>query len=164
MFSDHLDFDLWTEGIQLQLFENLFCVMQAKYKEAGKKEVNSCLYSLLPATLETQHAKETSELLSEVRAASFLSVPLCYFTKWNVWMNIMFVSLCESHQVKYKESRKKEMSSSLYSTLPDTSETNFAREMTDVLSEVPTLMNITSRISLCLGNQRYVKVASAWFF
>lgn len=38
-----------------------------RYKEAGKKGVNSCLYSLLPETLETAHAKEVSELLSEVQ-------------------------------------------------------------------------------------------------
>lgn len=29
------------------------------------------------------------------------------------------------------------MSSSLYSALPDTTETSFAREMTDMMSEVP---------------------------
>ena len=39
-------------------------------------------------------------------------------------------------QIKYKESGKKEMSSSLYSALSDTSETSFAREMTDMQSEV----------------------------
>ncbi len=40
--------------------------LQTKYKEAGKKEVKTCLYSLLPHTMETQHAKEAAELLSEV--------------------------------------------------------------------------------------------------
>lgn len=40
--------------------------LQNKYKEAGKKEVNRSLYSLLPHTMETQHAKEAAELLSEV--------------------------------------------------------------------------------------------------
>lgn len=37
-----------------------------KYKEAGKKEVASSLYSTLPETLETQHAKEASQLQSQV--------------------------------------------------------------------------------------------------
>lgn len=37
-----------------------------KYKEAGKKGVSSALYSTLPETLETQHAKEASELQSQV--------------------------------------------------------------------------------------------------
>lgn len=40
--------------------------LQTKYKEAGKKEVKTNLYSLLPLTMETQHAKEAAELLSEV--------------------------------------------------------------------------------------------------
>ena len=39
---------------------------QAKYKELSRKEVGSNLYSLLPSTMETQHARESSELLSEV--------------------------------------------------------------------------------------------------
>ena len=40
--------------------------LQTKYKEAGKKEVKTNLYSLLPLTMETQRAKEAAELLSEV--------------------------------------------------------------------------------------------------
>lgn len=39
-----------------------------KYKEAGKKRVQSSLYSTLPETLETQHAKEASQLQSQVHA------------------------------------------------------------------------------------------------
>ena len=39
-------------------------------------------------------------------------------------------------QGKYKESGKKEMSSSLYATMADTLETSFAREITDMQSEV----------------------------
>ena len=42
-------------------------VLQNKYKQAGKKELVKCLYSLLPETQETQHAKEQSQLHSEVR-------------------------------------------------------------------------------------------------
>uniref|UniRef100_A0A3Q1JFV9 Nebulette n=1 Tax=Anabas testudineus TaxID=64144 RepID=A0A3Q1JFV9_ANATE len=38
---------------------------QSKYKEAGKKELVNCLYSLLPETKETQHAKEKTQLYSE---------------------------------------------------------------------------------------------------
>lgn len=41
-----------------------------KYKEAGKKGVMSSLYSTLPETLETQHAKEASQLQSQVSAYS----------------------------------------------------------------------------------------------
>lgn len=39
---------------------------QAKYKDAAKKEASSCEYHQLAETLETQHAKEASELQSEV--------------------------------------------------------------------------------------------------
>ena len=41
-------------------------MFQSKYKEEGKKEASISLYSLLPETMETQHAKEASELRSEV--------------------------------------------------------------------------------------------------
>lgn len=37
-----------------------------KYKK-GKKEESSSLYSTLPHTLETLHAKEASEVRSEVK-------------------------------------------------------------------------------------------------
>lgn len=39
-------------------------------------------------------------------------------------------------QVKYKENAKTELSSSLYSLLPETAETQFVRELTEILSEV----------------------------
>lgn len=37
-----------------------------KYKEDGKKEMSINLYSLLPETIDTQHAREVSTLQSEV--------------------------------------------------------------------------------------------------
>lgn len=37
-----------------------------KYKEDGKKEMSINLYSLLPETIDTQHAKEASNLQSKV--------------------------------------------------------------------------------------------------
>ncbi|XP_071026808.1 uncharacterized protein [Oncorhynchus clarkii lewisi] len=37
---------------------------QAKYKEAGKQQFSTPLYSKLPETLETQHAKDASQLQS----------------------------------------------------------------------------------------------------
>lgn len=48
------------------LISCLVFITQNKYKEAGKKEMVKCLYSLLPETKETQHAKEQSQLHSEV--------------------------------------------------------------------------------------------------
>lgn len=46
-----------------------------KYKEAGKKAAMSSLYSTLPETLETQHAKEAAQLQSQVRANALIFLP-----------------------------------------------------------------------------------------
>jgi hypothetical protein len=40
---------------------------QTKYKKAGKNKAKS-LYSVLPETLEIQHAKQVSQLQSQVQA------------------------------------------------------------------------------------------------
>lgn len=45
----------------------LLPLFQLKYKDAGKKEMSSSLYSVLPDTAETNLAKEHSEMLSEVQ-------------------------------------------------------------------------------------------------
>lgn len=42
-------------------------------------------------------------------------------------------------QVKYKEEGKKEISKNLYSLLPETAETLFAKQMSEIQSEVRTL-------------------------
>ena len=47
-------------------FEFYIVLLQVKYKEDGKKEMSINLYSLLPETIDTQHAKEVSNLQSEV--------------------------------------------------------------------------------------------------
>lgn len=47
-------------------------VSQLKYREDGEKEMKVNLYSLLPETLDTQHAKEASELQSQVAAQCWL--------------------------------------------------------------------------------------------
>lgn len=39
-------------------------------------------------------------------------------------------------QIKYKEEGRKEMSVNLYSLLPETAETQFAKEVSDLQSEV----------------------------
>lgn len=39
-------------------------------------------------------------------------------------------------QIKYKGNVKTEISSSLYSLLPETTETQFVKELTEILSEV----------------------------
>lgn len=45
-------------------------VFQAKYKEASKRQASTSLYHRLPETLETQHAKEASQLQSQVRTST----------------------------------------------------------------------------------------------
>lgn len=51
------------------------CVFQTKYKEASKKQTSTSLYHRLPETLETQHAKEASQLQSQVRTDVMSSSP-----------------------------------------------------------------------------------------
>lgn len=45
---------------------------QSRYKEEGKKESCMSLYSVLPETPETRHAREASELQSQVPRSRFL--------------------------------------------------------------------------------------------
>lgn len=54
----------------------VFVLFQRKYKEAGKKGVASSLYCTLPETLETRHAKEASQLHSEVNTTATKTGPL----------------------------------------------------------------------------------------
>lgn len=56
---------------------------QSKYKEEGKKEASLSLYSILPETPETQHAREASELQSEVNLTPPLHLAINH-TKENV--------------------------------------------------------------------------------
>lgn len=116
-----------------------------KYKK-GKKEVSSSLYSTLPETLETLHAKEASELQSEVKThvphtatrsnkhhPSIIhpSIPVPFHT----WI-IVSAPVCV--QLKYKAALKKSLSSSLFHALPETLETAHAKEVSELLSEVTT--------------------------
>ncbi|MED6273160.1 hypothetical protein CHARACLAT_003846 [Characodon lateralis] len=59
---------LFVPGAELIHSKNISAVIsESKYKEEGKKEASMSLYSILPETPETQHAKEASELQSEVK-------------------------------------------------------------------------------------------------
>lgn len=134
------------------------CVLQVKYKQAAKQQAASSLFSKLPETLETRRVKEVTELQSEVSRFTFLftslSLKRCSVLQsgavdLNVYVTLVSVSkpehvACERHeslsasltQTKYKEEGRREMTSSLYAQLPETSETQFAREMTERQSEV----------------------------
>lgn len=63
-----------TDMFQMNQFKQgeliLFVHNQMKYKESGKKEWMNSLYSTLPETLETQRAKEATQLQSQVTRSS----------------------------------------------------------------------------------------------
>ncbi len=45
---------------------NCFLLFQTKYKKSGRQEAGSCLYSVMADTLDTQHAKQASQIQSQV--------------------------------------------------------------------------------------------------
>lgn len=62
----HLILLILSAHQQLSVYCCASSLLQLKYKEDGKKEMNMNLYSLLPDTLDTQHAKEQSQSQSQV--------------------------------------------------------------------------------------------------
>lgn len=56
-------------------------LLQNKYKEEGKKEMSSSLYSQLPETAEMQLAKAVQEFQSEVRFSTFQHT-VCFKQVW----------------------------------------------------------------------------------
>lgn len=124
----------------------LCCPLQVKYKEAGQKELSSNLFSTLPQTLHTQVAKEVTELQSQVTdrgaaaaAATATSCKPCFFC----FLSFSFYTMIPSEisslncvQVKYRESGKKEAGSALYHLLPETADTQHAKHMSEIQSEV----------------------------
>ncbi len=66
----------------------IIILLQVKYKEDGKKEMSINLYSLLPETIDTQHAKEVSNLQSEV-----FKVTLFFFLLLILWIEMLSLSL-----------------------------------------------------------------------
>lgn len=43
-----------------------------KYRDAGRRDASSSLYSKLPETLDTRHAKEASQLQSQVTCCAVM--------------------------------------------------------------------------------------------
>lgn len=107
-------------------FSTLPSVLKVKYKQ----EVGGSLYQQLPETAETQLAKELRGVYSQVRRSPPLQP---------TWPRAGHVTMSSSLQVKYGEDGKKEMERSLYSLLPETAETQFARHVSEIQSEVRTL-------------------------
>lgn len=105
---------------------------QKKYKEDGKRKASVSLYSQLPDTPEIQHAVEVSQLQSEVQT----------HTRTQILGRSSTLCVC-LFQVNYRPKLQvKRAPSSLYSQLADTAEIQFAREMTEMQSEVGHSRNI----------------------
>lgn len=122
-------------------------LLQVKYKEEGKKEMSFNLYSLLPQTIATEHAKEASNLQSEVPKQVPFTHPSARF--WHLWWVRTSSWFLESFptlsvtsfllQVKYKEGVKQKNQSSLFHQLPETTETQLAKQLSELQSEVTRL-------------------------
>lgn len=102
------------------------CELQVKYQE-GKKELSSSLYATMAATEEMKLAKAAMELQSQVcsgdrstRGASMIKTRACVCVLQN----------------KYKQKSRQEMGSSLFHQMPETSETEFVKQISDLQSEV----------------------------
>lgn len=107
--------------------------LQVKYKEAGKQQAATSLFSKLPETLETKHAREASQLQSQVPERTAPQ------SRPSTRSDPINLALLLSRQKNYKDGGKKALQSPLYAQLPETSETQFAREMTQLQSEVNSL-------------------------
>ncbi|KAI4881786.1 hypothetical protein NFI96_011480 [Prochilodus magdalenae] len=114
-------------------------VLTAKYKEASKKQAPSSVYSQLPETPETKHAKEVSQLQSENKyknrgkqnLSSSLYSKLPYTTETQFAAKISDLL----SKTKYKEETKRSMSSNIYSLLPETTVTQLVKMLSHMQSE-----------------------------
>lgn len=104
--------------------------------------MSSSLYSQLPQTAETQLAAKMSDMQSEVRFQ--LLFPRFLLRSWFLlvselvqdWGSLGLRSFFFPLQCKYKENGIKSLSQSLYSHLPETAETQLARTVSELQSEV----------------------------
>lgn len=117
--------------------------MQLKYKQSSPAD--SCtLFHLMPETLQTQFVREQTDMLSEVAS--------CFHRSFHAPAGL-FSSLFSSvhHQAKYKEEGRKEVGVSLYSVLPDTPDTQHAKELQVLQSEVdpPDSIHLEMRQTCC---------------
>lgn len=111
-----------------------------KYREAGKRAASSCLYAKLPETLATRHAKEASQLQSQVTCGAHdINV-----ANSGVSEHPGFQLFPSASQVKYKQ----EVAGSIYQQLPETAETQLAKELRGVYSQVrPSLPPTQPKVS-----------------
>lgn len=105
--------------------------LQIKYREAGKQAASSCLYSKLPETMDTRHAKEASQLQSQVTCGARNTTQGAGRQSSSLWTS-WFQPFSSTLQVKYKQ----EVGGSLYQQLPETAEMQLAKELRAVYSQV----------------------------
>lgn len=100
-------------------------IPQNKYREEGRKTLRTSVYSQLAETTDTQFVKTMTDLQSDVSDTNITNTHRSSLTV-----------MCCVFQVNYKAAGKKQMTGALYSVLPETLETQHAREITQLLSEV----------------------------
>lgn len=152
-----------------------------KYRKAARQQAGGSLYSVMAETPDTQHAKEVSQIQSQVVITHAHMTPQegalacmynsvfsvrCHYWDYNLIIIInyifiiiilSFIFICDSVtdcapccplQVKYKEEGQKELWSTLFSSLPQTLQTELAKEVTELQSQVTKLSTIRNIVSL----------------
>lgn len=123
-------------------------IVQNKYKQSFRESLASSLYSQLPQTAETQLAAKMSDLQSQVGHAV---VHLC--------SSLPTPSLASSSlgvspvQSKYKEDGMRSLSQSFYSQLPETAETQLARSVSELQSQVTAMHTHSKAVSPNMGGK-----------
>lgn len=122
----------------------LLCLLQRAYKQDVKKDCSSSLYHLMPETLDTLVARQQTEAVSDVRPRPLLLLvllrllPLLLLLFLRISIPQFILVSSSLSQLKYKEDGKKEMNMNLYSLLPDTLDTQHAKEQSQSQSQVLT--------------------------
>lgn len=109
---------------------------QLKYREEGMRNLSQSFYSQLPQTADTQFAKATSELQSEVGGAN---VRIQLYSSWFRRKEADSrdrVFLFVAAQISYRKSGKQQVGSSLYSVMADTLDTQHAKQASQLQSQV----------------------------
>lgn len=100
--------------------------------------MSSSLYAQLPQTAETQLAAKMSDLQSEVMNTHTRGTREDVNAPSPLSHSVLSVLYLASVQSKYKEDGIKSLSQSLYSQLPETAETQLAKTVSELQSEVTT--------------------------
>lgn len=98
--------------------------------------LSQSFYSQLPQTADTQFAKTTSELQSEVGGVN-VCIQLYFFSIRMVERRLSNCALLfAAAQISYRKSGKQQIGSSLYSVMADTLNTQHAKQASQLQSQV----------------------------